>query len=122
MTVATLTAAARAAPRAPRDRTLLLMLPAGAMLVVMFLAPLVLFFVRTFTEFDGTAAEFIDQARDLLLSQAYLTALGTTNWISLIVTATVRRSGRLVGIVDVDVTNEARQLLAIGRATYATAE
>ena len=39
----------------------------------------------------------------------------------LIVTATVRRSGRLVGVVDVDVANEAGQLLAIGRATYATA-
>jgi putative spermidine/putrescine transport system permease protein len=47
-----------------------------------------LFFVRTFTEFEGTTAEFIDQGRDLLFSQAYLTALGTTNWISLIVTAT----------------------------------
>ena len=41
---------------------------------------------------------------------------------ALIVTATVRRSGRLVGVVDVDVANEAGQLLAIGRATYATAE
>ena len=72
----------------PRDRTLLLMLPALAVLVFLFLVPLALFFVRSFTEFAGTTAEFIDQARDLLLSQAYLTALGTTNWISLIVTAT----------------------------------
>jgi acyl-coenzyme A thioesterase PaaI-like protein len=32
-----------------------------------------------------------------------------------------RRNGRLVGVVDIDVTNEAGQLLAIGRATYATA-
>src|ERR1700722_1568703 len=79
----------RAAPRAPRDRTLLLMVPAWAMLIVMFLVPLVLFFVRTFAEFDGTTAEFIDQAQDLLFSQSYLTALGTTNWISLIVTVTV---------------------------------
>jgi putative spermidine/putrescine transport system permease protein len=76
------------APRAPRDRTLLLMLPALAMLVFMFLVPLALFFVRSFMEFDGTSAEFIDQGRDLLLSRAYLTALGTTNWISLIVTVT----------------------------------
>jgi putative spermidine/putrescine transport system permease protein len=73
---------------APGDRTLLLMLPALAMLVFMFLVPLALFFVRSFTEFDGTTAEFIDQGRDLLFSQAYLTALGTTNWISLIVTVT----------------------------------
>jgi putative spermidine/putrescine transport system permease protein len=76
------------APRAQRDRTLLLMLPALAMLVFMFLVPLALFFVRSFMEFDGTSAEFIDQGLDLLLSQAYLTALGTTNWISLIVTGT----------------------------------
>jgi acyl-coenzyme A thioesterase PaaI-like protein len=33
----------------------------------------------------------------------------------------VRRSGKLVGIVDIDVANEAGQLVAIGRATYATA-
>jgi ABC-type spermidine/putrescine transport system permease subunit I len=78
-----------AAPAAPRDLTLLLMLPALAMLIIMFLVPLVLFFVRTFMEFDGTTAEFIDQAQDLLLSQSYLTALGTTNWIALIVTVTV---------------------------------
>jgi putative spermidine/putrescine transport system permease protein len=78
----------RSAPRAPRDRTLLLMLPALAMLVFMFLVPLALFFVRSFMEFDGTSAEFLDQGRDLLFSQAYLTALGTTNWISLIVTVT----------------------------------
>jgi len=89
VTAAALTSASRAAPKARRDRTLLLMLPAWAMLIVMFLVPLVLFFVRTFAEFDGTTAEFIDQAQDLLLSQPYLTALGTTNWISLIVTVTV---------------------------------
>jgi uncharacterized protein (TIGR00369 family) len=39
----------------------------------------------------------------------------------LIITASVRRSGKLVGIVDIDVANEAGQLVAIGRATYATA-
>jgi putative spermidine/putrescine transport system permease protein len=65
-----------------------MMLPALAVLVFMFLVPMTLFFVRTFTEFDGTAADLFDQARDLLLSQAYLTALGTTSWISLIVTVT----------------------------------
>lgn len=40
---------------------------------------------------------------------------------ALIVTARVRRSGRLVGVVDIDVTNEADQLVVIGRVTYATA-
>lgn len=74
---------------APRDLTLLLLWPAIAMLAVMFLAPLVLFFVRTFAEFDGTSAEFIAQAEDLLLSQPFLTALGTTNWIALLVTVIV---------------------------------
>ena len=77
------------APSAPRNLTLLLMLPAVAMLIVMFLVPLILFFVRTFMEFDGTSGEFVVQAADLLLSQAFLTALGTTNWISLMVTVVV---------------------------------
>jgi putative spermidine/putrescine transport system permease protein len=74
---------------APRDLTLLLMLPGIAMLVLMFFVPLLLFFVRTFAEFDGTTAEFVTQARVLLLSQSYLTALATTNWIALIVTLIV---------------------------------
>ena len=78
-----------AASRPPRDMTALLMLPALTMLVLLFLVPLVLFFVRTFMEFDGTTAEFIAQAKDLLLSQPYLTAMATTNWIALIVTVTV---------------------------------
>jgi ABC-type sugar transport system permease subunit len=51
----------QSAPRAPWDRTLLLMVPALAMLVFMFLVPLVLFFVRSFMEFDGTSADFIDE-------------------------------------------------------------
>ena len=75
--------------RPPRDLTLLLMVPALAVLVLLFLVPHVLFFVRTFMEFDGTAAEFISQAQDLLFSRSYLTALGTTNWIALVVTVTV---------------------------------
>jgi putative spermidine/putrescine transport system permease protein len=91
MTVATASpnSASHASLSASRDRTRLLMLPALSMLVLMFLLPLALFFVRTFMEFAGSVAEFFDQARDQLLSQAYLTALGTTNWISLVVTATV---------------------------------
>jgi ABC-type spermidine/putrescine transport system permease subunit I len=86
MTVAV--ASVSSAPRAGRDRTPLLMLPAVAVLIFLFLVPLALFFIRSLWEFDGTTAEFIAQARDLLLSQAYLTALLTTNWIALIVTAT----------------------------------
>lgn len=91
MTVATATpgAASAAAPRASRDLTLLLLLPAVVILIALFLVPLVLFFIRTFAEFDGSTADFVEQARDLLFSQAFLTALATTNWIALIVTATV---------------------------------
>jgi len=80
---------ATAAEKMPRDRTLLLMLPAAAMLVFIFLVPMVVFFTRTFMEFDGTAAQFIAQAETLLLSEPYLAALATTNWIALIVTLTV---------------------------------
>jgi ABC-type spermidine/putrescine transport system permease subunit I len=89
ITAATPRSTLRGVSATPPDHTLLLMLPALAMLVLMFLVPLALFFVRSLTEFDGTTANFFDQARDLLLSQAFLTALGTTNWISVIVTATV---------------------------------
>ncbi|MBV9377710.1 MAG: ABC transporter permease [Alphaproteobacteria bacterium] len=78
-----------AAAAAPPDRTLLLLLPAMAMLVLMFFVPMVLFFVRTFIEFQGGRAEFIALARDLLFSQPYLTALATTNWIALTVTLAV---------------------------------
>jgi putative spermidine/putrescine transport system permease protein len=78
-----------AAAKAPRDRTLLLLMPAMAMLVLMFFVPMVLFFVRTFMEFQGGTAEFLAQARSLLFSQPYLTALATTNWIALIVTVAV---------------------------------
>ncbi len=33
-------------------------------------------------------------------------------------TATVRRAGRTVGVVDVDVTDDAGRLIAVGRASY----
>jgi len=78
-----------AAAKAPRDPTPLLLLPGIAMLVLMFLVPMVLFFVRTFMEFQGGTAAFLAQARSLLFSQPYLTALATTNWIALIVTLAV---------------------------------
>jgi ABC-type spermidine/putrescine transport system permease subunit I len=90
MTAAASESRAPVAPaRARRDPTLVLMMPAVAMLVFLFLVPLVFFFVRTFAEFDGTTAQFAAQAKDLLLSQPFLTALATTNWIALIVTVTV---------------------------------
>ena len=79
----------------------------------------------------GPIAAIIDTVGDYALAMLLGRALPTVNFrvdylrpaidTALIVTATVRRSGRLVGVVDIDVANEAGQLLAIGRATYATA-
>ena len=79
----------------------------------------------------GPIAAIIDTVGDYALVMLLGRPLPTLNFrvdylrpaidTALIVTATVRRSGRLVGVVDVDVSNEAGQLLAIGRATYATA-
>jgi uncharacterized protein (TIGR00369 family) len=79
----------------------------------------------------GPIAAIIDTVGDYALVMLLGRPLPTVNFrvdylrpaieTALIVTATVRRSGRLVGIVDVEVANEAGQLLAVGRATYATA-
>jgi len=79
----------------------------------------------------GPIAAIIDTVGDYALVMLLGRPLPTVNFrvdylrpaidTALIVTATVRRSGRLVGVVDVDVANEAGQLLAIGRATYAIA-
>ena len=79
----------------------------------------------------GPIAAIIDTVGDYALVMLLGRPLPTVNFrvdylrpaidTALVVTATVRRSGRLVGVVDIDVTNEAGQLLAIGRATYATA-
>src|SRR5713226_6072009 len=79
----------------------------------------------------GPIAAIIDTVGDYALVMLLGRPLPTVNFrvdylrpaidTALLVTATVRRSGRLVGIVDIDVANEAGQLLAIGRATYATA-
>jgi uncharacterized protein (TIGR00369 family) len=40
---------------------------------------------------------------------------------ALLATAVVRRIGKSVAVVDVDVLDEAKNLVAIGRATYSTA-
>jgi uncharacterized protein (TIGR00369 family) len=79
----------------------------------------------------GPIAAIIDTVGDYALVMLLGRPLPTVNFrvdylrpavdTALIVTATVRRSGRLVGVVDVDVASEAGQLLAVGRATYATA-
>ena len=79
----------------------------------------------------GPLAAIIDTVGDYALVMLLGRPLPTVNFrvdylrpainTPLIVTATVRRNGRQVGVVDVDVANETGQLLAIGRATYATA-
>jgi uncharacterized protein (TIGR00369 family) len=79
----------------------------------------------------GPIAAIVDTVGDYALVMLLGRPLPTVNFrvdylrpavnTALIATATVRRSGRLVGVVDVDVANEAGQLVAIGRATYATA-
>jgi uncharacterized protein (TIGR00369 family) len=80
----------------------------------------------------GPIAAIIDTVGDYALAMLLGRPLPTVNFrvdylrpaidTALVVTATVRRSGRLVGVVDVDVADDAGRLLAIGRATYATAE
>lgn len=79
----------------------------------------------------GPIAAIIDTVGDYALVMLLGRPLPTVNFrvdylrpaidTALIVTATVRRSGKLVGIVDIDVANEKGQVVAIGRATYATA-
>ena len=79
----------------------------------------------------GPIAAVIDTVGDYALVMLLGRPLPTVNFrvdylrpainTALIVTARVRRNGKTVGVVDVDVANEADQLLAIGRATYATA-
>jgi uncharacterized protein (TIGR00369 family) len=79
----------------------------------------------------GPIAAVVDTVGDYALVMLLGRPLPTVNFrvdylrpainTALVVTARVRRNGKTVGVVDVDVCNEAGQLLAIGRATYATA-
>ena len=65
-----------------------LLLPAIALLVVVFIAPLVWFFVQSLSSI-GTFSEIVEQFFAVLGSKAVLTALSSTNWISLLVTLLV---------------------------------
>ncbi|MEI8401710.1 MAG: ABC transporter permease [Alcaligenaceae bacterium] len=65
-----------------------LLLPAIALLVVVFLAPLIWFFVQSLSSI-GTFSEIVEQFVAVLGSKAVLTALSSTNWISLLVTLLV---------------------------------
>jgi uncharacterized protein (TIGR00369 family) len=79
----------------------------------------------------GPIAAVIDTVGDYALVMTIGRPLPTINFrvdylrpavnTALTVTARVRRQGRSVGVVDVDVTDAKGALLAIGRATYATA-
>lgn len=79
----------------------------------------------------GPIAAVIDTVGDYALVMLIGRALPTINFrvdylrpavnTALTVTARVRRNGRSVGVVDVDVANDAGALVAIGRAAYATA-
>ncbi len=79
----------------------------------------------------GPIAAVIDTVGDFALVMLLGRPLPTINFrvdylrpainTALVVTARVRRNGKSVGVVDIDVADETGQLLAIGRATYATA-
>lgn len=79
----------------------------------------------------GPMAAIIDTVGDYALAMSLARPLPTVNFrvdyvrpaiaTDLIVTASVRRRGRMVGVVDVDVCDEQERLVAVGRATYATA-
>ena len=78
----------------------------------------------------GPIASIIDTVGDYALVMLLGRPLPTINFrvdylrpainTALIATARVRRNGRTVGVVDVDIANEAGLLLAIGRSSYAT--
>jgi uncharacterized protein (TIGR00369 family) len=78
----------------------------------------------------GPLAAIIDTVGDYALVMALRRGLPTINFrvdylrpafnTSLIIIAKVRRAGRSVGVVDVDVFNDQKALVAVGRASYAT--
>jgi len=77
----------------------------------------------------GPIAAAIDVTGDFALAMLIGNPLPTINFSvdylrpasgTLTLTAHVRRHGKTVGVVDVDVLNESRVLLAVGRASYST--
>ena len=76
----------------------------------------------------GPIAALIDTVGDYALAVALGGGVPTINfradylrpafYTDLIATARVRRAGRTVGVVDVDVMDESDRLLAVGRACY----
>src|SRR5580698_2428540 len=70
------------------NRGFLLMLPAFAMLALVFLAPLGWFFAQTLV-LDNDLSTLWSKIVVVVSSRATLQAIGATNWISLLVTVTV---------------------------------
>jgi uncharacterized protein (TIGR00369 family) len=78
----------------------------------------------------GPIAALIDTVGDYALVMMLRRPLPTINFrvdylrpaidTALTATARVRRAGKSVGVVDVDVFDDKRNLVAIGRATYST--
>lgn len=78
----------------------------------------------------GPIAAIIDTVGDYALVMTLRRGLPTVNFrvdylrpainTKLITTAKVRRAGKSVGVVDVDVFNDKKALVAVGRATYST--
>lgn len=78
----------------------------------------------------GPIAAVIDTVGDFALIMMLGRGLPTINFrvdylrpavgTGLVATARVRRAGKSVGVVDVDVADDAGRLVAIGRATYST--
>jgi uncharacterized protein (TIGR00369 family) len=78
----------------------------------------------------GPIAAIIDTVGDYALVMMLGRPLPTINFrvdylkpavdTALTVVGRVRRSGKSVGVVDIDVLDDARSLVAIGRATYST--
>ena len=78
----------------------------------------------------GPIAAIIDTVGDYALIMALRRGLPTINFrvdylrpaikTALTTTARVRRAGKSVGVVDVDVFNDQKALVAVGRATYST--
>jgi mannopine transport system permease protein len=70
----------------------LLIVPAFLLLVVLFVVPLVWFFVGILSQ-EGSLSGVFNRAVAVLSSRAVVTAIVTTNWISLLVTAFVLLAG-----------------------------
>jgi uncharacterized protein (TIGR00369 family) len=79
----------------------------------------------------GPIAAIIDTVGDYALVMTLRRAVPTINFrvdyfrpaidTALVATALVRRSGKSIGSVDIDVHDTSRNLVAVGRATYSTA-